>query len=131
MSTVQTARVLVADVDNGIRLTVSEILASCGFRVIEARDGEEALGKLASGEVDAVVLDVKMPGRDGISVVEHLIPDPPPPGILLVTAYDLGQETHARLGSRVHKILRKPVPPLALINAVREAVEVARRARMT
>ncbi len=95
----------------------------------EAEDGQEALDKLAIHEVDAVVLDVRMPRKDGISVLEDLDPEPPPPGVLLVTAYDIDRETRSRLGTRVHRILRKPVPPLVLIEAVSEAVDVARSAR--
>lgn len=122
-------RVLVADDDGAIRSSVSEILRRSGFAVSQAEDGDEALGKLASEEVDAAVIDVRMPGRDGISVVEQMIPGPPPPGVVLVTAYDVDGETRIRLGSRVRNILRKPIPPATLIAAVRDAVDAARQAR--
>ncbi|HUC37464.1 MAG TPA: response regulator [Acidimicrobiales bacterium] len=121
--------VLVADDDHDLRILTSEILRRCGFLVEEAQDGEEVLDKLARREIDAVVLDVKMPRKDGILVVEEMSPEPPPPGVLLLTAYDIDHETRVRLGGRIVDILRKPIPPTVLIEAVSQAVEVAQSAR--
>src|SRR5713226_1536487 len=111
-------RVLVADDDVGIRESTVGILRRLGYAVYQAEDGQEALDILAAGEVDAVVLDVKMPRCDGISVVEQMFPEPPPPSVLLVSAYDIDPRTRSQLGRRVHKMLRKPVPPRRLIEAV-------------
>ncbi len=120
---------LVADDDLAVRQSTVRILKTLGYVVSEARDGEEVMAKLLDSEVDAVVLDVKMPRRDGISVIEGLDPSPPPPVVLLVSAYDIERQTRARLGTRVHRVLRKPVPPPILIEAVEEAVDLARAAR--
>jgi CheY-like chemotaxis protein len=122
-------RILVADDDRGIRVSIKKILSRLGYQVAEAEDGQDALDKLARGDVDAVVLDVKMPRKDGITVLDEMFPEPPPPGVLLVSAYDIDRQTRTRLGTRVHKVLRKPVPPPTLIEAVSEAIEVARSAR--
>ena len=129
MTNVEPARVLVADDDEAIRLSVAEILRSRGYSVSEAQDGQEALDKVGREGVEVILLDVKMPLLDGISVVDRINPRPPPPGVLLVTAYDIDEETHARLGTRVCKILRKPVPPVTLLQAVQQAVRVAAEAR--
>ncbi|MGH7733611.1 MAG: response regulator, partial [Gemmatimonadales bacterium] len=99
-----TGRVLVADDDRGVRESVSEILERFGYSVTEAEDGQDALEKLAAGHVDAVVLDVKMPRRDGLEVLEEMMPQPPPPGVVLVTAYDVGPEIRVLLANRVTKV---------------------------
>ena len=122
-------RVLVADDDPGIRESTVEILTRLGYSVAEAVDGDDATAKLADHSLDALVLDVRMPGRDGIAVLDSLDPRPPPPGVLLVSAYDIEQRTRARLAGRVCKVLRKPVPPPMLVDAVAEAVQAARAAR--
>lgn len=122
------AVVLVADDDRGVRQSVCEILEAFGYRVISAEDGEEAVTQLASHEVDAVVLDIKMPKRDGLSVLRQLVPEPPPPGVIIVSAYDVSDETRNDLGRRVCNVLRKPVAPLSLLEAVAGAVAVARNA---
>lgn len=120
---------LVADDDRGMRISTVAILKTSGYSVSEAEDGVVALAALAGSEIDAVILDVKMPRKDGISVLEDMVPQPPPPGVLLVSAYDIEHETRLLIGRRVHKVLRKPVPPPLLIEAVAEAVEVAKAAR--
>jgi len=119
-------RVLVADDDKSVRESAAEILQRSGFTVTKAFDGQDAMEQLAAGDVDAVVLDVKMPRRDGLSVLEDMDPEPPPPGIVLVTAYDVASEVRLRLGRRVTGILRKPVPPKILTESVTEAVRIGR-----
>ena len=123
------ARVLVADDDPGIRVSTAEILSRLGYAVTEAVDGDDASAKLEDPSFDALVLDVRMPGRDGIAVLDHVDPRPPPPGVLLVSAYDIEQRTRARLGTRVCRVLRKPVPPPVLVDAVAEAVALAQAVR--
>jgi len=59
-----------------------------------------------------------MPKRNGISVVENLRPETPPPGIVMVSAYDVDSDLRQRLDQRVCKYLKKPVPPKDLIDAV-------------
>lgn len=118
--------VLVADDNVGIRDTTAMILRGLGYQVEEAADGEEAIAKLATGSFDVAVLDVRMPKRDGVWVVEHIDPEPPPPGVVLASAYAFDHEVRQRLGDRVCRYLRKPVPPQDLIDAVGQAAELAR-----
>jgi len=115
--------VLVADDNEGIRDTTAAILRAVGYTVTEAQDGEVALEELAQKPFDVVVLDVRMPRRDGISVVETLSPEPPPPVIMMASAYDFDVDLRQQLGTRVFKYLKKPVPPKHLIEAVGEAAQ--------
>jgi CheY-like chemotaxis protein len=115
------ASVLVADDNPGVRESVCEILRSAGYEVTEADDGDAALASYSEHPSEVVVLDVRMPRLDGISVVENMVPAPPPPAIVLVSAYDLDQDARARLGTRIFRFMRKPVSPPDLLNAVSEA----------
>jgi CheY-like chemotaxis protein len=115
--------VLVADDNDGIRDTTAAILRAVGYTVTEVQDGEAALEELAQKPFDVVVLDVRMPKRDGISVVETLSPEPPPPVIMMASAYDFDVDLRQQLGTRVFKYLKKPVPPKQLIEAVGEAAQ--------
>jgi CheY-like chemotaxis protein len=115
--------VLVADDNEGIRDTTAAILRAVGYTVTEAQDGEAALEELAQKPFDVVVLDVRMPRRDGISVVETLSPEPPPPVVMMASAYDFDVDLRQQLGTRVFKYLKKPVPPKQLIEAVAEAAQ--------
>ena len=118
--------VLVADDNDGVRQTTALILRAAGYDVDEAGDGEEALRKIAANAYDVAVLDVRMPKRDGIWVVEHLEARTAPE-VIVDSAYDVDASVRARLGSRVFRYLRKPVPPGSLLDTVGAAV-VARRA---
>lgn len=64
--------ILVVDDEAAIRRSLREILEYEDYAVDEAEDGEEALGKLRSGTYDVVLLDVKMPKRDGMEVLEEM-----------------------------------------------------------
>ena len=65
-------RVLVVDDEKKIRDLVVAYLRSDGFEVAEASDGSEALAKVRRAEPDLVILDVMMPGMDGIEVLREL-----------------------------------------------------------
>jgi CheY-like chemotaxis protein len=115
--------VLVADDNDGIRNTTAAILRGVGCTVTEASDGEAALDALSQETFDVALLDVRMPKVDGISVVTDLRPEPPPPIIVMVSAYDFGPDLRQHLGERVFKYLKKPVPPKELIEVVLSAFE--------
>ena len=66
--------VLVADDDSTIRRNLVRLLQSEGYRTIEAADGDEALAGVQANNPDAVLLDLKMPGRDGLKVLAELQP---------------------------------------------------------
>lgn len=59
---------LIVDDERSIRIALCTILTSFGFMVVEAARGEEALALVRSGQFDALLLDVSMPGMDGIDV---------------------------------------------------------------
>jgi CheY-like chemotaxis protein len=111
-------RVLVADDNDGIRDTTAAILRSVGYAVTEAQDGEVALAELAQKPFHVVVLDERMPKLNGTEVVRTLSPVPPPPVIMMASAYDFDVDLRRQLGTRVFKYLKKPVPPKQLIEAV-------------
>ena len=67
--------VLVVDDDVKVRASLDRALRANGFDVEQAKDGVAALAKIEAGSFDAVVLDVLMPGLDGISVCRSLRTD--------------------------------------------------------
>lgn len=65
-------RVLVVDDDEHFRVLARSILEPAGFEVLESADTEQCLAELRRQVVDAVVLDMVMPGRDGIEALREL-----------------------------------------------------------
>ena len=116
--------VLVVDDEASVRTSVAEILRGAGYAVEEASDGLAALAVLRDHQVRAMVLDVRMPGCDGIAVVEAL--EEPPP-IVMVSAHVFRDDDVARLGGKVGAMLTKPVPPEHLLEEVERAVRRGER----
>jgi two-component system response regulator AtoC len=87
------ATVLVADDDRTIRRNLILLLRSEGYQALEAADGDEALARIAADAPDAVLLDLKMPGRDGLDVLKELGPALADLPVIVITA--LGGSTAA------------------------------------
>ena len=66
------ATILIVDDEESIRRSVADILSDEGYRPVAAADGEEGLEKLRVDPPDLVLLDIAMPGRDGIEILEEL-----------------------------------------------------------
>ena len=128
--------VLVAADEPQITKLVAMTLTEEGFRVVTARDGEEAIDKAASMRPDAVVLDLVTPGMSGIEVMDHLREWHPFPVILLsgrtskadvATGLDAGADDyipkplHPReLAARVRAVLRR----VSRVSPARSVVQI-------
>ena len=81
-------RVLVVDDEEAVRTAVRRALTLAGYEVEMAADGEEALQSLAERAPDAIVLDILMPGVDGIEVCRRLRAAGDHTPVLMLTARD-------------------------------------------
>lgn len=83
-------KVLIVDDEAPARARVRQLLDDVGQHTIvgEAANGQEALGIVARDRPDVVLLDIRMPGMDGIETAQHLNKLEPPPAIVFATAYD-------------------------------------------
>ncbi|PKN60258.1 MAG: sigma-54-dependent Fis family transcriptional regulator [Deltaproteobacteria bacterium HGW-Deltaproteobacteria-11] len=102
------SRVLVADDEEEIRKILSHILGKEGFEVITASDGEQAMQKICSDIPDAVLLDVRMPGLNGMEVLKKIkvIDDNLP--VVLVTAYADTHQAVEAMKEGAYDYLAKP-----------------------
>ncbi len=113
------AGVLVADDEPGMRETLIDILEGSGYDVTEAADGDAALEAIRRGHYDVVVMDIRMPGRDGVAVLREV--GDPPPVVILMTAYaNQAQIREARLAN-AFAVLSKPFPVPQLLGLVASA----------
>ncbi len=79
--------VLVADDECVFREELVAYFAGIGWEVEPARDGSEALARIRERDFDVVVTDLRMPGADGIAVLEEVHRRAPETGVILLTAY--------------------------------------------
>ncbi|MBU1666489.1 MAG: response regulator [Gammaproteobacteria bacterium] len=81
------AKLLIADDDRVVLFTLAEGLREAGFEVVEARDGLRALALCQSEQPDLALLDIRMPGLDGLELARRLRAETTVP-FLFFTAYD-------------------------------------------
>src|ERR1700757_5529288 len=93
------ARILMVDDDPGIRDVVSDFLGKHGYRVETAADGREMDEALERGPVDLVVLDVMLPGEDGLAICRRLANADDGPPLLMLSA--MGEDTDRIVGLEV------------------------------
>ena len=120
------ARILVVD-DNPANLEIMEArLARQGYEVITARNGDEALVAARAQTPDLILLDVMMPGKDGIQVCRELKADPGLPfmPIILVTAKADPDDIVAGLDAGGDEYITKPVDHAALVARVRSILRI-------
>ena len=110
--------ILIVDDHREIRDAVTRYLQKNGFRAESARDAIEMDVKLAAGRYDLLVLDVMMPGEDGLSVCRRLSANGQLP-ILMLTA--LGEETDRIIGLEIgaDDYLPKPFNPRELLARIK------------
>jgi two-component system OmpR family response regulator len=118
--------ILIVDDHREIRDAVTRYLEKNGFRATAARDAVEMDAKLATGKFDLIVLDVMMPGEDGLSVCRRLSASGVAP-ILMLTA--LGEETDRIIGLEIgaDDYLPKPFNPRELLARIKAILRRARR----
>jgi DNA-binding response OmpR family regulator len=98
----------VVDDEPAIRALVAKIVQRAGLEVDTARDGADAIDKLAAAPFDVIVLDLMMPNIDGFGLIRHIKENGQMrPAVIVISAGDTA--TLRQLDpSMVHSILRKP-----------------------
>jgi two-component system, response regulator, stage 0 sporulation protein F len=114
---VNTKRVLVVDDEPEVTLALQVFFLGKGYEMRTALDGLQAMQLLRQHPVDLVLLDMKMPGVDGVEVLKFIRTEIPQTRVIVVTAYDLQfQEIVEKIG--VDGFLMKPFGIQALTQKV-------------
>jgi DNA-binding NarL/FixJ family response regulator len=118
-------RVLLADDQALLRAGFRMVLeAQDGITVVgEASDGAEAVRETARLKPDVVLMDVRMPGTDGIEATRVIAEQHPTSRVLILTTFDLDEHAFAGLKAGASGFLLKDVPPAELISAIRAVAE--------
>ncbi|HEX6388897.1 MAG TPA: response regulator transcription factor [Solirubrobacteraceae bacterium] len=117
----QTTSVLIAD---------DQALVRGGFKMIldgrdeievvgEAADGAEAVAQVAALAPDVVLMDVRMPGVDGLAATERIVASGAPTRIIILTTYDLDEYVFAAVRAGASGFMLKDVRPADLVEGVR------------
>ena len=115
------SRVLLVDDDPLVRAGLRTILSSVAdLEVIgEAADGAAAITAVRTHRVDVVLMDVRMPGVDGITATQRIAALPDPPRVIVLTTFQLDEYVFGALRAGASGFLLKDTPPADIISAVR------------
>jgi AmiR/NasT family two-component response regulator len=114
-------RILIAEDETIIRLDLRDVLERAGHEVCaEARDGEEAVALAQAEQPELAILDVKMPGLDGIEAARRILAERPIP-IVMLTAYGQEELVARAVEAGVFGYLVKPFRETDLLPAIQTA----------
>ena len=121
MNAGQSIRILIADDHPVVRDGLSAMLSTQpDFEVVaQAADGQEALDKAASYRPDILLLDLAMPGMDGVAVLKVLQHDHPQVAVIVFTAYDTDERIIEAVRAGARGYLLKGAPREQLFDAIR------------
>lgn len=117
-------RVVLVDDDAMVRTGLSMILGGgSGITIVgEAGDGAEAIPVVRSLRPDVVLMDIRMPVRDGLSALEEILTWPAPPKVVMLTTFDADDMVLRALRAGAHGFLLKDTPPARIVEAVRGVI---------
>jgi DNA-binding response OmpR family regulator len=113
--------ILIADDNEDLRFMLSQFLTANGYRAVGAADGHEAVEVAARERPDLIVMDLGMPGMDGLSAVAEVRRRSPAdaPPILIVSAYDRLEYRTEAVAAGCADFLAKPLNPTELLKTIR------------
>jgi DNA-binding NarL/FixJ family response regulator len=113
-------RVLIADDQALVRTGFKMILMSAGIDVVgEAADGLEAVKLARTLRPDVILMDIRMPGLDGLEAARRVLSESPRIRIIMLTTFDLDKYVYTALAAGASGFLLKDVTPEHLANSVR------------
>jgi two-component system nitrogen regulation response regulator NtrX len=120
------ATVLVVDDESNITAAVAQLLELEGYQVIEANCGREGLDVLEDREVDIVLLDVKLPDLDGLSVLREIKKKDADLPVVMMSAYGTIETAVEATKAGAYDFLEKPLGSEKTLLAVENALRLAR-----
>ncbi|GHJ34821.1 response regulator transcription factor [Streptomyces sp. TS71-3] len=114
-------RVVIVDDEQLVRLALRLVLdGEPDLTVVaEAADGDAALTVVEEQRPDVVLMDIRMPGRDGLSTTRELLTLPVPPRVLMLTTFDSDDLVLGALRAGALGFVMKDTPPALILDAVR------------
>ncbi|MBE9048138.1 response regulator [Pleurocapsales cyanobacterium LEGE 10410] len=117
------AKILVVDDDKNIRRTVTMALESLDYFVHTAFDGKDAMVQLTGDKYDLIITDLKMPGMNGMELLEEAIAKYPEIKIVLISAHGTVDNAVEAMKLGAVDFLQKPFTPKELRNLVHNVLE--------
>ena len=117
-------KIMVVDDDEGVRITLTEILAVEGFDVVAVSDGFQGVEVAAQTQFDLILMDFRMPGIDGLETYRHIKVFSPKTVVIMITGHPGGLVEEV-LNEGAYGVLYKPFDIGHLTEVVRTVLRAA------
>ncbi|HEX7573667.1 MAG TPA: sigma-54 dependent transcriptional regulator [Bacteroidota bacterium] len=115
-------KLVIVDDDEKILFAFERVFRKEGYETVTARDGEEALGRIFSVRPDAVIMDITMPGLDGLETLRRIKSEMPALPVILITGFGTMQTAIKAMQYGAFEYMTKPLDVIALRDVVRRAL---------
>ena len=115
--------ILVVDDEPVARKSLTDILKLEGFNVNSVPNGQAAVEYVRTHHVDLIVVDLRMPGMDGLEVVQVVNQLSPDTEVIVLTAFGTTETAIQALRLRIHDYLLKPASPAQILASVKKGLE--------
>ncbi|MCG3119377.1 MAG: DNA-binding transcriptional regulator NtrC [bacterium] len=122
-------KILVVDDEESVRYSFSKFLRRADCQVIGAQDGATALGKVESEKPDLVIMDIQMPGMNGLEALERMKTIAPKTPVLMITAHGTSDRVIAAMKLGAYDYIEKPFDIPRIKALIDEALEAGRLMR--
>jgi DNA-binding NtrC family response regulator len=114
--------ILIVDDEPIVRESLRNWLEDVGYKVVTAETGEQALELIATRDFSVIILDIRLPGRTGITVLREVKEKKPDIKVIIITAYPSSDLTAEAMKLGAIDYLVKPIAPDDMERLVREAI---------
>ncbi len=115
--------ILMVDDDSDFRWTVSNVLTAAGYCVLQANNGNECIKYLENNIPDLILLDFRMPGKDGLQVANEIKKKIPAIPIIMITAYGNVKSAVDAMKCGIYDYVCKPIDNNELLFTIQRALE--------
>ena len=116
------SNILVVDDENVARQSLADILKLEGYNVAATPNGQAAVEWIRTHPIDLMVVDLRMPGMDGLEVIQVVNQISPDTEIILLTAHGSTDSAIQALRLRIHDYLTKPASPVQVLASVKKGL---------
>jgi CheY-like chemotaxis protein len=128
------AKILIVDDDSAVQATIRILLERAGHGVVAASDGRKGLALFETGNFDLLLLDIFMPGMDGLETMRLIHQRKPLIPIIVISGHPISSDSGSSpdfltMSTKLGAVssLQKPFKPAALLAAVAGCLEAAKR----
>ena len=112
--------ILIVDDDAGMCETLFDIMEDKGYRTVIALDGYEAIQKVKEMDFDVILMDIKMPGMDGVETFKEIKKIHPETAVVMMTAYAVEDLIKEALHEGAYDVLYKPLDIERMIGLIED-----------